>query len=150
MRLDQIMKRPLRTCQREDSLDQVAQMMWEAHCGCVPVVDSGGCLVGVVTDRDVCMAAHFQGGPLYALRVQDAMSKDVIAGKPQDTIADAEDVMRLNHVQELPVVDAANRVVGILSLADLVAAARREASVNEISRTLGDACRCSEDLIVPV
>jgi IMP dehydrogenase len=149
MRLDQIMKRPLRTCQREDSLDQVAQMMWEARCGCVPVVNGGGCLVGTITDRDICMAAHFQGGPLYALKVQDAMSKGVIAGKPEDTIADAEEMMRSNRIQELPVVDVANRVVGILSLADLVGAALREASINEGGH-LGDACCCPEDLIAPV
>jgi CBS domain-containing protein len=128
MKLDQIMKRRVQSCRSEDSLDQVAQLMWEAHCGCVPVVDRSGRLVGVVSDRDICMAAHFQGGPLFTLKVQDAMTAPVLACKAKDTIADVEDMMRSNQVQELPVVDEANQVLGMVSLADIVAAERNEAN----------------------
>lgn len=154
MRVEQLMKRSLRTCQREDSLDRAAQAMWESNSGCVPVVDAGGCLVGVVTDRDICMAAHFQGGPLYALKVHEAMSRSVLTCKPQDTVADAEAFMRSNRVYEVPIIDEANHVVGVLSLGDLASGeegpARSEGPFNEISRTLDGVCRSPEDLISPV
>src|SRR5512144_3062592 len=77
MNVDQLMKRSVRSCQQEDSLDWAAQTMWEADCGCLPVVDGDGRLLAVITDRDICMAAHFQGGPLYALKVKSAMSKGI-------------------------------------------------------------------------
>jgi CBS-domain-containing membrane protein len=102
----------------------------------------------MITDRDICMAAHFQGGPLHALKVKDAMSKSVLACKPSDTIADAESTMRSNQVRRLPVVDEENRVVGILSLNDIAVEAaieagakKREVKLNEVGRTLGDVCR---------
>jgi CBS domain-containing protein len=150
MKIEQLMKRPVRTCQSEDSLDHAAQLMWEADCGCVPVVDGDGRLLAMITDRDICMAAHFQGGPLRALKVKNAMSKSkgVFAGKPYDKIADAESIMRSNQVRRLPVVDEENRVVGIVSLNDIAAEAsaeagtkKREVRLNEVGRTLGDICR---------
>ncbi len=147
MKVEQLMKRPVRTCQSEDSLDWVAEIMWEADCGCLPVVDGEERLVAVVTDRDICMAAHFQGGPLYALKVRGAMSKQVFACHPQDAIADAENIMRSNQIRRLPVVDEENRVVGILSLNDLAleasasGAKKRELTLTEVGRILQDVCR---------
>lgn len=147
MKVEQLMRRPVRTCQREDSLDRVAQIMWEADCGCVPVVDGEGRLVAVITDRDICMAAHFQGAALYALKVEDAMSRNIFACKPQDSIADAEGLMRSNQVRRIPVVDENNRPVGILSLNDLALEAgaeadskKREVTLNEVGRTLEAVC----------
>jgi CBS domain-containing protein len=154
MKVEQLMKRPVRTCEREDSLDRVAQIMWEADCGCVPVVDGDGHLLGVVTDRDICMAAHFQGGPLYALKVKDAMSRSAFACTPKDPIAAAEDVMRSKQVRRLPVVDEENHVVGIVSLNDLAieagaeaGAKKREVTLNEVGRTLEAICRHRERLV---
>lgn len=146
MKVEQLMKRPVRTCQSEDSLDWVAEVMWEADCGCLPVVDGEERLVAVVTDRDICMAAHFQGGPLYALKVRGAMSKQVFACHPQDAIADAENIMRSNQIRRLPVVDEENRVVGILSLNDLAleasaSAKKREVTLTDVGRILQDVCR---------
>ncbi len=147
MKVEQLMKRPVRTCQSEDSLDWVAELMWEADCGCLPVVDGEERLLAVVTDRDICMAAHFQGGPLYALKVKGAMSKNVFACSPQDTIADAENVMRTNQIRRLPVIDAERRVVGILSLNDLAleagatGAKKREVTLTDVGRTLQAVCR---------
>ena len=154
MKIEQLMKRPVQTCQSEDSLDQVAKLMWEADCGCVPVVDGGGRLLAMITDRDICMAAHFQGGPLLALKVKNAMSKKIFACKPQDTVADAENIMRSNQVRRIPVVDEHNRVVGILSLNDLAREAakeagrkKREVTPAEVASTLEAVCRHNESLV---
>ena len=148
MKIEQLMKRPVRVCQSEDSLDHVAHVMWEADCGSVPVVDGDGHLLAMITDRDICMAAHFQGGPLRALQVKDAMSKSIFACKPSDTIADAESAMRSNQIHRIPVVDEENRVVGILSLNDLAieagaetGAKKREVRLHEVGRTLSEVCK---------
>jgi len=102
--------------------------MWERDCGGVPVVarSSEGRVVAMITDRDVCMAAYTTGRPLAALRVCDAMSRELHTCKPGDPAADAEATMRDNQVRRLPVVDDAGNLAGILSIADLARAAESQ------------------------
>lgn len=126
MKVEQLMRRTVETCRPGDSLNRAAQLMWEHDCGSVPVVDDDGRAIGIVTDRDVCMAAYTQGGALAALPVASAMARSLHTCRPGDTIGEAERIMRLAQVRRLPVVDVENRVVGILSLGDLAAEATRE------------------------
>ena len=67
MRVDQIMTEQVSWCGTEDSLAQAAQLMWNHDCGCLPVCSGNGenRVVGVVTDRDICMSALFMSKPLY-------------------------------------------------------------------------------------
>jgi CBS domain-containing protein len=53
-----------KSCGTMDNLERAAQIMWENDCGVVPVVDGSERVVGMVTDRDICMAAYTQGQPL--------------------------------------------------------------------------------------
>ena len=55
-------KRNVGICAASDSINDAARIMWERDCGCVPVVDDGGNVIGMITDRDICMAADTQGG----------------------------------------------------------------------------------------
>src|SRR4051812_31561741 len=64
MKIDEIMTRNVRGISPDETLGTAAQIMWENDCGAVPVVETDGRLVGIVTDRDICMAAHLQGAPL--------------------------------------------------------------------------------------
>jgi CBS domain-containing protein len=103
--------------------------MWEGDCGCVPVVepDDGGVrVVGMVTDRDVCMAGYTQGRPLSAIRVDSAMARQVHACRPTDSIGEALNMLRKHQVRRLPVVDNGDHLVGMLSLADAAREAVRE------------------------
>ena len=59
MRVKELMSQPVRSCAVTDSADRAAQIMWEGDCGAVPVLDDDRRLVGVVTNRDICMAAFF-------------------------------------------------------------------------------------------
>ncbi len=56
MNVGDLMTRDVKTCRSHDSLDRAARIMWDHDCGCVPVVDANGKAVGMITDRDVCMA----------------------------------------------------------------------------------------------
>jgi CBS-domain-containing membrane protein len=148
MKVAQVMKQQVKTCHAQETLNTAAQIMWDHDCGSVPVVDSDGRVIGMITDRDICMAAYTHGGPLRALQVKDAMSKNVCACQPQDGLADAERIMRANQVHRLPVIDAGNRLVGILSLNDLaeeagheVGAKKREITFAEIGETLEAVCK---------
>jgi CBS domain-containing protein len=123
--LGDVMSRDPRTCAPSDTLHRAAQIMWEGDCGCVPVVDSSSRVVGMITDRDVCMAAYTQGLALWQIPVSSAASQGVVAVRDSDTLDYAERQMQRHRLRRLPVLDAEGRVVGILSLSDLARSAVR-------------------------
>jgi len=94
--------------------------MWDHDCGCAPVVDTHGKLVGIVTDRDICMAAYTQGMPLADIRVERVMSARVISCGRGDELETAHQLMRTHEIHRIPVVDTRGRPIGILSLSDVI------------------------------
>jgi CBS domain-containing protein len=107
------------SCSPDDTLNGAAQRMWDKDCGAVPVVNSDGTLAGIITDRDICMAAYTKGLPLDAIHVKDAMARHVHTCNPDDTLARAATLMAEAQVRRLPVVDGERRLVGIVALADI-------------------------------
>jgi len=110
-----------------DSLSLAAQLMWDNDCGVLPVLDNEGRRVlGVVTDRDICMAAWSRNVPLSELAANEAMSRDLVACSADDTIQTAENTMRTRQVRRLPVLDSASNLIGILSVTDIARAASQK------------------------
>jgi CBS domain-containing protein len=107
-----------RTCSPEDSLSDAARVMWETDCGSVPVVTEDGHLLGIVTDRDICMATYTRGQAPAAISVGSTMSRDICSASPEDTLGHAAYLMGSRQVHRLPVIEA-ERLVGILSIADV-------------------------------
>jgi CBS domain-containing protein len=103
-------------------------MMRDNDCGCLPVTagDESQTVVGMITDRDICVVAQSQGKPLTEIPVRDAMAKGVWACNPGDAPDEAEAIMREARVRRLPVVDEADHLLGLLSLADLAREAARQ------------------------
>jgi CBS domain-containing protein len=114
-----------RTCAPGDTLDRAAQLMWELDCGVVPVVDAQGAVVGIVTDRDLCMASYTRGEPLRATPVESTMSRSIIGCSPEDSVGHALRVMATNRVRRLPVIEQ-DRLVGLITLADISRAIRKQ------------------------
>jgi CBS domain-containing protein len=141
----EIMSQPVRTCRSDDTLNRAAQLMWEHDCGAIAVVDQEGRLIGIVTDRDICMAAYTRGLPLTSMRVDRAMAKQVFTVHPEDSIAEAEKLMSEKQVRRIPVVDAEGKPVGIVSVKDLASEAvrggRLKGRVVEVLNTLVAICR---------
>lgn len=145
MRIDRLMTKDVASCGPDDPLNRAVQLMWERDCGFVPVVESTGSrrVVGVLTDRDACMAAYTRGRSLPEIRVGDVMSRRIRSCKPSDDLASAEEVMREAQIHRLPVLDDADQLVGVISLADIAREAGRETgsrrpqvSAAEIGETL--------------
>ena len=134
MRIQELMSRNVLTCREGDSLERAANLMWDGDVGAVPVVDAEARVVGMITDRDICMAAYTQGCRLADRSVHSAMSRDVITCSSTDSASLAEEQMRRKQVRRLPVVDD-GRLVGIVSLNDLALAAgnRKGAKASRIS-----------------
>jgi CBS domain-containing protein len=120
VKVTDVMTLQVQACTTHDRLNAAARIMWDHDCGCAPVVDTHGKLVGIVTDRDLCMAAYTQGVPLQSIPVERAMSSKVISCKGADDVESAHQLMRTHEIHRLPVVDSRGRLAGILSLSDLL------------------------------
>lgn len=135
MQVANVMNNAVRSCHVEDHLDLAAREMWDGDIGSVPIVDADRKVVGIVTDRDICMAAYMQGRPLGEIPVTVAMAKKVVTCRPDDLVADAEARMQTNQIRRLPVVDGNGRLTGILSINDL--ARRAGADRSKATRAVG-------------
>lgn len=113
-------------CHSGDFLNRVATILWERDCGCVPVVDADQRVIGMITDRDVCIAAYTQNRPLSEIGVVDVMSGDVAVCHPEDPAETVEAVMRSRQVRRLPVTEHGGRLLGIVGLNDLIRAGERD------------------------
>jgi CBS domain-containing protein len=126
LRVQQLMTQNVHVCRPWDSLEAATRSMWDHDIGALIVVDGEMRAIGMLTDRDACMCALMMGRPLWDMRVGDAMSKALFSVRPEEPIDDAEEVMREHQVRRVPVLDAAGRILGILSQNDLVREAARQ------------------------
>lgn len=149
-----IMTRQVHHCRTSDALDRVAGVMWNHGCGSVPVVGDGGRTSGMVTDRDICMAAYTRGEPLREIPVTVAAARSAHSVRPDTLIGVAEAVMRMHRVRRLPVLDIGGNLVGFLSLSDIVRNARAPIEENDalgfgkIAATLESVCRRDDALLM--
>jgi CBS domain-containing protein len=149
MQVSEIMTRKVASCVETDTLADAARLLAEVDCGAIPVVAQAASrrLIGIVTDRDICMAAYRIGKPLAEIRVHDAMTAPVRTCTADASASEAEYVMRDAGVRRLPVVDEHGTLIGLLSLADLACEAEHERRLSkpevdriEIGATLAAIC----------
>jgi CBS domain-containing protein len=148
MLVRELMTKPVHTCAERDALDVPARLMRDHACGAIPVMDAERRVVGIVTDRDICLASLRTGRVLREVRVADAMSRPVHGCRPDDALVQAERIMRQRRVRRLPVIDDRGILVGILSLDDLALRAARDSTVfanqvalEEVGHTLACVCK---------
>jgi CBS domain-containing protein len=120
--------------------------MWMRDCGVLPIVNAEGLVVGVVTDRDICVAAGCRNCPPASIPVTSVMTRNVHSCTPETEIRDALQIMRENRVRRLPVIDAKEKLRGILSLNDVALKVREiadpaELSAEDVETTLEAICK---------
>ncbi|HET9622931.1 MAG TPA: CBS domain-containing protein [Kofleriaceae bacterium] len=146
MKAQDLMSKPAVTCHVNDSLNVAAQKMWEHDCGALAVVNDDGALTGMITDRDVCMAAYTQGRPLSECLVHTAMSTRVRSATAEQSASDLAQIMAEGQIRRVPIVDAANVPIGMVSLNDLAIEASRpntamKHGLAKIAHTLAAICK---------
>ncbi|MCR4294151.1 MAG: CBS domain-containing protein [Elusimicrobia bacterium] len=123
------------TLDPDDSLVEAARRMRDAGVGFAPVVSSGSVL-GVLTDRDIVVRAVAKGHHMRVAKVLDILTPGAVHCSPDDDVQVAAKLMAENHVRRVLVLNAENKLAGVLSLADLAAHAGETAKVvEEILRT---------------
>lgn len=135
------------SCRPEATLASAAALLDEHDCGILPVVDDAYRVVGVLTDRDICMALAAHPTSAAGQCVRDVMSTEVRTIGANDTPAQAMRAMRSHHVRRLPITTADGTLEGILSLNDLAMAAqevhpdgRPGPTLTEVALTLKALC----------
>ncbi len=126
-------------CLPGDTVERAAQLMRGEDVGPVPVVSDHQTkkLVGIVTDRDLALKVVAEARDAKVTRVEDVMTKGVVACRAEDALQEALDAMAEHRVRRIPVVDADDRIVGIIAQADVATRApeRTAEVVEEISRS---------------
>jgi CBS domain-containing protein len=120
MKVQDIMTTDVRVCGPQATLAAAAQIMWDNDCGTVPVVNDAGTCVGMITDRDICMALATQNRLASELTVGAVSAGKVVACRADADVRTALEQMRHEQLRRLPVLDGEGRLVGILSLADVL------------------------------
>ncbi len=134
------------TCHVNDPLNLAAQKMWDADVGALPVVNDEGKVTGMITDRDICMAAYTQGRALDALLVNHAMATHPVVARPEQSVSELAELMAKHQIRRIPVVDAIGRPVGIVSMNDIAIESvqpdsRIKNGLTKVAHTLAAICR---------
>lgn len=102
------------------TLADAARIMAESNCGAVPIIDNDKKVVGMITDRDICLAMATATRPASQIFVEKVMSRRVFTCGPEDDLEMALQTMRTRKVRRLPVIGEDGRLQGILSMDDVV------------------------------
>lgn len=120
MKVLDIMRREVRVVGPGTDLATVGKLMAEVGCGVVPVVGDGERVVGLLTDRDLCIELARRDQRPSDVSARQAMTGDVWSCAAGDDIGDALAKMAHHKVRRLPVLDPDGRMLGLLSLDDVV------------------------------
>jgi CBS domain-containing protein len=120
MNVHDIMSEPVVTCTPETTLNAAARLMRDADCGTLPVIDAGGHLTGIITDRDVCLAVAGSARNASHISVNELMKRSPVTVQATDSIHAALAKMKTSRVRRLPVLDGAGQLKGLLSMEDVV------------------------------
>ena len=122
MRARDIMTKNPECCTRDNTARDAAKVMRDRDCGVVPVIDDGGRVVGIVTDRDLALRAIAAGKDVDT-RLSELMTPVAMTCGQDDDLRDVEQKMAELQVRRIPIVDAGGRCLGIISQADIARAA---------------------------
>lgn len=149
MRVQDLMTTDVKSCPPDINLATAAALMQQEDCGVLPVVADS--ILGMITDRDICLAASKKGNSVLRTKVRDVISGEVYACTTDDKVKDALKIMQEHKVRRLPVVNEEGELKGILSLNDILIHAHqargkkgRKPSYKDVARTFEVVCAPSE------
>ena len=124
MNVQDLMTSDVQCCGPDSNLATAAKMMWDHDCGALPVLNVQGRVLGMITDRDICMAAATKNKPPSDITVWATMSGKAYTCRSVDDVHTALDIMKRERVKRLPVVDEEGMFQGIITMNDLLLTAQ--------------------------
>ena len=120
MKVSEVMTRTAKAIWLTESLADAARLMWDNDCGVLPVIKDGRKVIGMITDRDICMAVAMRDTNPSSISVEEVMSGQVYSVNGDDDIDQALTGMQEHKVRRLPVLNAEGDLEGIVSMNDIV------------------------------
>ena len=118
MKVKQAMHKGVLSSEPSTPVAQLAKQMKESDIGALPITEKGK-FVGIVTDRDIVVRALADGRDISKLTAREIMSSGPTCCKEDEDIDKAVALMEKSQIRRLPVVNAQEQLVGILSLGDI-------------------------------
>ena len=108
-------------CLQNDTVLKAAELMKSENVGSIPVIENEQTqkLIGIVTDRDLTLKIVAEGRDPKSMKVDAVMTHKVVTCHAEDDLQKALDAMAEHQLRRIPIVDANNRVVGIIAQADV-------------------------------
>jgi len=114
------------SCRRADTIQAAASLLYSNRIGAMPVVDSDGKLVGILSERDIVSALSQRPHEVMKLRVRDIMSSPAVTARNDNDMDKAMRLMMSHKFRHLPIVDERGRLCGMLSIRDCLSMQLRD------------------------
>jgi CBS domain-containing protein len=149
VKVKEIMSAYVTSCGPNATLVAAAGVMRGYNCSTLPVIDGGGKVIGMITDRDICLAVSKKDHDVSRIKVSEVISGKVYACAPADDVKDALKTMRKKKAPGLPVVNGAGVLKGILSIDDILLHARKARGKKSRKLSYKDAARTFQAICKP-
>jgi len=120
---------------------KAAQLMKGENIGSIPVIENDQTkkLVGIVTDRDLALKVVAEGRDAKSMKVEAAMTRKVVTCRAEDDLQKALDAMSEHQLRRIPIVDNDNKILGIISQADVATRVNQPEKTGEMVRQISQA-----------
>lgn len=141
MNVREIMTESPACCTADTPLQEVAQMMVQNDCGCIPVVENEDSKkpIGMITDRDITTRVVAEGKNPKDLTAKDAMTSEVVSVTPDTSIEDCCNLMEEKQIRRIAVVDNSGSCCGMIAQADIA----NNASVSTTAEVVQEVSRAT-------
>lgn len=119
VKISKVMTKDLITVSLDSTIEDAVNKMVDYDVECLPVIDAKKVLHGLVTFRDIVVKVVYPSAKTRKLKVKDIMSKSLVTCTPNSTVLDVVKIMKNKHLRRIPVVDAKNKLVGLVTDFDL-------------------------------
>lgn len=116
------------TIKKNDTVEAALKEMVDYNIGSLVVVDEKGKMVGIFTERDLLRKVFVKKLDITKHKVKEFMTTNPVVASPETRLNEAMNIMTKKRIRHLPVVEA-GKVVGLVSIGDIVAALLKEAEV---------------------
>ena len=121
MKVKKLMTAEVEFCHLEDDLTKAVEIMWRRDCGVVPVIDGNMRVVGMITDRDISIAAGSRNQKPSEIKIGEVITNgNLVTCSADETAEEALRKMRRKQIKRLPVVSQNGALIGILSVTDIL------------------------------
>jgi len=130
-------------CLPNDTVEKAAQFMKRENIGSVPVIENDQTikLVGIVTDRDLVLKVVAEGRDIRSTKVEAVMTRKVVTCLAEDDLQKALDAMSAHQLRRIPIVDNDNRILGIISQADMATRVNQPEKTGEMVKQISQTNR---------